>query len=162
MIVVVNNGQRALPTEDVARLIGAPTNTSAIAALKFANVSPAAKQPCGRGHRYFWPEERVLQRADRMRAVVAKNLRHSPIRKEPAPVAANKAPDDDAVEAVRKMLDGLKPYVCSLGEKNALVHSNVDRLSAQVRVLTIGVNRLLKAAGLREVPEMPSDNGGGQ
>lgn len=82
--------------------------------------------------------------------------------KATVPTHTTKLPDDDVLADIFRKLDGIGHYVCGVGEQHRATRSSVEHQAAQLRVITIGLNRLLKAAGLHTVPETPAASGDSQ
>lgn len=124
------------------------------------DYAPAQRVPVGRGLKYTYWDAQVKDAAKRESAKSAAAALEARAEKffSPAPV---KAPtqetlqlQDDDIIAIKKAIEGNSSYLCRLGERSERTERAIAQIESTQRLVVIALNRLLKAASLRMVPEV--------
>ncbi|HQR20082.1 MAG TPA: hypothetical protein PKV98_04405 [Burkholderiaceae bacterium] len=123
------------------------------------DYAPARRVPVYEGFKYTYLENQVKDAAKKEAAKAAAAELEARTEKFFGPTPA-KSPaqaalqlQDDDIIAIKKAIEGNSSYVCQLGDRLVRVERAVSHFESTQRILVIAVNRLLKAAGLQQVPE---------
>lgn len=136
-----------LALSDVVTKLGSYGNSSTVLEiLKKHKVEPDFEYGTGskRVRRYYAPEK-----IDELLSKLA------PRKKVVEPVSSKEpAYYDDVFQAAVKKLDGHASYICDLGQRVEKLERTNAQLETANRLLIFGMNQLLKAAGLKTIPEL--------
>ena len=139
---------KLLALSDVVTKLGNHGNSSTVLEiLKKHKVEPDFEYGAGskRVRRYYSPEK--------IDALLSKLAPRKKVA-EPAVSKAQADYYDDAFQAAVKKLDGHASYICELGQRVERLERTNTQLEAANRLLIFGMNELLKAAGLKTIPEL--------